>query len=105
MTRRHQLALIALAITAAACTREKPAADSTSAAQGLPAPGTVKAAPIPEADTTVLRKAADTKGAATKGLPAGVKAPDSILGRDSVIRGQKILGLPTIADTAKRKPD
>ncbi|MEK7402991.1 MAG: hypothetical protein AABZ80_11620 [Gemmatimonadota bacterium] len=114
MNSARYVVVVALAF-AAACVKDKPGADTTAAApRGLPAPDTVKAAAVPEADSTKIMKAADTKGAATKGVPAGTKSPDSatmtktstkqpVIGRDSVRQGP-ILGIPTIKDTAKRRP-
>ena len=107
----HAIALGALV----ACAKDKPAADTTSAkspAASLPAPGVIKAAPLAVPDSVQLMKQADTKGAASKGVPsttppkaaAPVKTQSPvIIGRDSVRRGP-IIALPAVADTAKRRP-
>jgi hypothetical protein len=98
------------------CAKDKPAADNSAAAQpqGLPAPDTIKATPVAVPDTTKMAKQADTKGAASKGVPATVpprvaaptktKAKSKIIGRDSVDTKPKLIGLPVVRDTAKPKP-
>ena len=80
-------AVTTLALFATACAKEKPAADASTA------------------DTSASASAAAAE--------AGAKAPDStiaksgakqtIIGRDSVRQGP-IIGIPTIADTAKKRP-
>ncbi|HEX7937650.1 MAG TPA: hypothetical protein VF483_01590, partial [Gemmatimonadaceae bacterium] len=63
-------------------------------------------------DSAKMRSQADTKGASSKGEPATVppKVPANnakqgqIIGRDSVSTKPKVLGLPVVADTAKRRP-
>jgi len=113
--KRHA-ALVLAVVSLAACVREKPAPDTTAAvspATAMPAPDTMKATPPPVPDSVKLMKQADTKGTATKGVPATApprvaaptKTPNQppIIGRDSVRQGP-IIGIPSIVDTAKKRP-
>ena len=109
MNRSHHFIGIALAFVAA-CAKDKPAADTkaaTSPATAMPAPDTMKATAPSVPDSVKLMTQANTKGAASKGTPATlppkVAAKQPIIGRDSVRIGP-IIGIPSIKDTAKRKP-
>ena len=110
-------ALVFVMACALSCARDKPSPDSASpnAKAGLPAPDTIKSAPVAASDSAKMRAQADTKGASSPGravtIPskapaAGAKTPSQgrIIGRDSVSPKPKVLGLPVVADTAKRRP-
>lgn len=97
-------------LVAVACGKEKPRSDSTAA---MAPPDTVRAATGGVAAPDFGKAAPDTvgKSAATKTqTKASTKAAAKqapIIGRDSVIipgPNNPIKAIPTIADTAKKKP-
>lgn len=101
---------LAAALTIASCTGEKPGADSVDAAaqrDSMSARPAETAAAETRADTAANPP---TRGSAkTVNTNSSSKASDSatsktkILGRDSVRQGP-IIGVPSIVDTAKRRP-
>jgi hypothetical protein len=108
-TLRAFTACVILAAATTACDKAKPAQESapsttpaaTSPAGALPAPDTLRATPVPPTESAKITKQADTKGAATKVPEAGTKTP--IIGRDSAPANPKLITLPVIADTLKKK--
>ncbi len=96
----------------AACAKSRPASDT---AMVLPPPDTIGALRTPQADSAVLLQKAGAAGSSSKGAPAipaqpspttkadsGKQPAGKVLGRDSVIKDQPIIAIPS--DTGRRRP-
>ena len=102
MTRATLTFMVALAALCA-CTKEKPASDN-SAAQGLPAPDTLRPAPPSDSANSVSRAptpGADTAKGSSVVAPTQTATPPR---RDSALPNPKFKKMPIVADTAAKKP-
>jgi len=107
MTHRHTVAAFALAALTLGCDnakREKARADSIIADSLVKVVRDRAAADSAHRADTIAAIAAKAQAPPMKAKSTGSMKQGAELGRDSVRTGVKIMSMPTVADTAKRRP-